>query len=106
MKEAPLTTRTALLTFGDGMRPLTAAAAAWGVARGLRVFVVDAANRFDPEPISPGRPEAGIAAGTGPVPGVGGPGLYLPSTGAVGTGESARGIGWGRKGICHPAGPL
>jgi hypothetical protein len=44
----PLATRTALLTFGDGMRPLTAAAAAWGVARGLRVFVVDAANRFDP----------------------------------------------------------
>ncbi len=37
-----------LLTFGDGMRPLTAAAAAWGVARGLRVFVVDGANRFDP----------------------------------------------------------
>ncbi len=30
------------------MRPLTAAAAAWGVARGLRVFVLDAANRFDP----------------------------------------------------------
>ena len=44
----PLTTRTALLTFGGGMRPLTAAAAAWGVSRGLRVFVVDAANRFDP----------------------------------------------------------
>ncbi len=39
---------SSLLTFGDGMRPLTAAAAAWGVARGLRVFVVDAANRFDP----------------------------------------------------------
>lgn len=30
------------------MRPLTAAAAAWGVAQGLRVLVVDAANRFDP----------------------------------------------------------
>jgi hypothetical protein len=44
----PLKTRTSLLTFGHGMRPLTAAAAAWGVARGLRVLVVDAANRFDP----------------------------------------------------------
>lgn len=41
-------TRTALLAFGDSMRPLTAAAAAWGVASGLRVFVLDAANRFDP----------------------------------------------------------
>ena len=44
----PLTTLSSLLTFGAGMRPLTAAAAAWGVARGLRVFVLDAANRFDP----------------------------------------------------------
>jgi hypothetical protein len=43
-----LTTLSSLLTFGAGMRPLTAAAAAWGVARGLRVFVLDAANRFDP----------------------------------------------------------
>ena len=37
-----------LLVFGASMRPLTAAAAAWGVAQGLQVFVVDAANRFDP----------------------------------------------------------
>ncbi|MBM4288965.1 MAG: hypothetical protein FJ135_12640, partial [Deltaproteobacteria bacterium] len=44
----PLTTLSGLLTFGESMRPLTAAAAAWGVARGLRVFVVDGANRFDP----------------------------------------------------------
>ncbi|WP_449245067.1 hypothetical protein [Desulfobacca acetoxidans] len=39
---------SSLLTFGEGMRFLTAAAAAWGVARGLAVLVVDAANRFDP----------------------------------------------------------
>jgi hypothetical protein len=39
---------SSLLAFGDGMRPLTAAAAAWGVSRGLRVLVLDAANRFDP----------------------------------------------------------
>jgi hypothetical protein len=44
----PLATRTSLLTFGNGMRSLTAAVAAWGAAQGLRVLVVDAANRFDP----------------------------------------------------------
>ncbi len=37
-----------VLAFGESMRPLTAAAAAWGVAHGVPVFVVDAANRFDP----------------------------------------------------------
>ena len=45
---SPIQAGQGLLTFGAGMRPLTAAAAAWGVARGLRVFVVDGANRFDP----------------------------------------------------------
>jgi hypothetical protein len=35
------------LIWGDGLRELTAAAAAWGAARG-KVLVVDAANRFDP----------------------------------------------------------
>jgi len=44
----PLTTPPSLLAFGEAMRPLTAAAAAWGVSQGLRVLVVDAANRFDP----------------------------------------------------------
>lgn len=44
----PLAPTPSLLAFGGAMRPLTAAAAAWGVAQGLRVFVVDAANRFDP----------------------------------------------------------
>lgn len=45
---SPLQVGQGLLTFGEAMRPLAAAAAAWGVAQGLRVFVVDAANRFDP----------------------------------------------------------
>lgn len=34
--------------WGEPFRPLAAAAAAWGVARGARVLVVDAANAFDP----------------------------------------------------------
>jgi hypothetical protein len=44
----PLWKGQGVLLFGEAMRPLTAAAAAWGVAQGLRVLVVDAANRFDP----------------------------------------------------------
>ncbi len=43
---SPIQAGQGILTFGSAMRPLTAAAAAWGVARGWRVFVVDAANRF------------------------------------------------------------
>ena len=38
----------AALLWGEPFRPLAAAAAAWGVARGARVLVVDAANAFDP----------------------------------------------------------
>ena len=38
----------AALLWGEPLRPLAAAAAAWGVARGARVLVVDAANAFDP----------------------------------------------------------
>jgi len=38
----------AVLLWGEPFRPLVAAAAAWGVARGARVLVVDAANAFDP----------------------------------------------------------
>lgn len=38
----------ALLVWGEGLRSLAAAAAAWAVARGIRVLVVDAANAFDP----------------------------------------------------------
>lgn len=44
----PCGPKQGVLFFGAAMRPLTAAAAAWGVAQGLEVFVVDAANRFDP----------------------------------------------------------
>jgi hypothetical protein len=43
-----LTPGQAALVFGAPLRPLAAAAAAWGVARGARVLVVDAANAFDP----------------------------------------------------------
>jgi hypothetical protein len=45
---SPIQAGQGFLIFGSAMRPLTAAAAAWGVARGWRVFVVDGANRFDP----------------------------------------------------------
>ena len=45
---APLRPGRAALLWGEPLRPLAAAAAAWGAARGAPVFVVDAANRFDP----------------------------------------------------------
>jgi len=45
---APLRPGRAALLWGEPLRPLAAAAAAWGVARGAPVFIVDAANRFDP----------------------------------------------------------
>ncbi|MCX5890175.1 MAG: hypothetical protein NTY36_12055 [Deltaproteobacteria bacterium] len=45
---APLQPGRAVLLWGEHLRPLAAAAAAWGAARGTPVLVVDAANRFDP----------------------------------------------------------
>jgi hypothetical protein len=45
---APLRPGRAALLWGEPLRPLAATAVAWGVARGAPVFVVDAANRFDP----------------------------------------------------------
>jgi len=45
---APLKPGRGALLWGEHLRPLIAAAAAWGVARGAPVLVVDAANRFDP----------------------------------------------------------
>jgi len=45
---APLKPGRGALLWGEPLRPLVAAAAAWGVARGAPVLVVDAANRFDP----------------------------------------------------------
>ncbi len=44
---APLKPGRSLLLWGEHLRPLAAAAAAWGAARGTPVLVVDAANRFD-----------------------------------------------------------
>jgi len=44
----PLAAGRGVLLWGEPLRPLAAAAAAWGVARGAPVLVVDAANRFDP----------------------------------------------------------
>lgn len=44
----PLRPGRAALLWGEPLRPLAAAAAAWGVGRGAPVFIVDAANRFDP----------------------------------------------------------
>jgi len=44
----PLKAGRGVLLWGEPLRPLAAAAAAWGVARGAPVLVVDAANRFDP----------------------------------------------------------
>lgn len=45
---APLKPGRSVLLWGEHLRPLAAAAAAWGAARGTPVLVVDAANRFDP----------------------------------------------------------
>ena len=45
---APLKPGRGVLLWGEGLGPLAAAAAAWGVAKGAPVLVVDAANRFDP----------------------------------------------------------
>jgi hypothetical protein len=45
---APLRPGRAVLLWGEHLRPLAAAAAAWGAARPAPVLVVDAANRFDP----------------------------------------------------------
>jgi len=45
---APLKPGRGVLLWGGHLRALAAAAAAWGVARKAPVWVVDAANRFDP----------------------------------------------------------
>lgn len=45
---APLKPGRAVLLWGEPLRTLVAAAAAWGAARSTPVLVVDAANRFDP----------------------------------------------------------
>jgi len=45
---APLKPGRAVLLWGEPVRLLAAAAAAWGAARDAQVLVVDAANRFDP----------------------------------------------------------
>jgi hypothetical protein len=45
---APLKPGRGVLLWGGRLRILAAAAAAWGVARKAPVWVVDAANRFDP----------------------------------------------------------
>jgi len=44
----PLAPGRAALVWGEQLRYVAAAAAAWGVGRGVQVLVVDAANRFDP----------------------------------------------------------
>jgi hypothetical protein len=44
----PLQPGRGVLLWGGHLRALASAAAAWGVARGAPVLVVDAANRFDP----------------------------------------------------------
>jgi hypothetical protein len=45
---APLKPGRGVLLWGGHLRALAAAAAVWGVARRAPVWVVDAANRFDP----------------------------------------------------------
>ena len=45
---APLKPGRGILLWGEYLRALTAAAAAWGAARKAPVWVVDAVNRFDP----------------------------------------------------------
>ena len=44
----PLQSGRGVLLWGEHLRSLAAAAAVWGVAREAPVWVVDAANRFDP----------------------------------------------------------
>ncbi len=44
----PLRPGRGVLLWGESIRSLAAVAAAWGIARGGRVLVVDAANYFDP----------------------------------------------------------
>jgi hypothetical protein len=44
----PLKPGRGVLLWGEEVRQVAAAAAAWGAARGTPVWVVDAANRFDP----------------------------------------------------------
>jgi hypothetical protein len=44
----PLTPGRAVLLWGGALRPLAAAAAAWGAVRTAGVLVLDAANLFDP----------------------------------------------------------
>lgn len=44
----PLKAGRGVLLWGEHLRGLAAAAAAWGLTRGDGVLVVDAANRFDP----------------------------------------------------------
>ncbi|MEW6386640.1 MAG: hypothetical protein AB1491_03890 [Thermodesulfobacteriota bacterium] len=44
----PLRPGRGVLLWGESIRFLAAAAAAWGVAQGGQVLAVDAANRFDP----------------------------------------------------------
>jgi hypothetical protein len=45
---APLEPGRGVLLWGGDLRDLAATAAVWGVLRGAPVWVVDAANRFDP----------------------------------------------------------
>jgi hypothetical protein len=45
---APLKPGRGVLLWGEHLRSLAATAAVWGVARNAPVWVVDAANRFDP----------------------------------------------------------
>jgi hypothetical protein len=48
LSQISLSPGRAALLWGEPFRSLAAAAAVWGVARGARVLVVDAANAFDP----------------------------------------------------------
>ena len=52
---APLAPGRGALLWGEHLRLLAAAAAIWGVARKAPVWVVDAANRFDPYRLLLGR---------------------------------------------------
>jgi hypothetical protein len=60
----PLQAGRGVLLWGEGMRALAAAAAAWGVGRGAPVLVVDAANRFDPYALAREARRRGLAPET------------------------------------------
>ena len=88
---APLKPGRGVLLWGEHLRPLAAAAAAWGVARGSTGLGSGCG-----QPLRSLRlvreARAGSSAPSRPCAGAGGPGLHLPPTGAPGGGDLPGGL--------------